>query len=107
MAEDIVRPLCRCHGEPMLKDGHWRGVQKWQCRIIERARQAQLYAEKGEHQRAKMRHHWRNGGREVAQARHRDRKAQGLCVRCKGPILSESLCWDCLTKREEYVAVRI
>ena len=108
MAED-TRPLCKCHGEPMLRDGHHRGKQKWQCGIHERARQARLYArpEFAKHKRDEMLDHWHNrGGRRRALARYRERKLRGVCTKCEAPILSESLCWNCLNDREEYLASR-
>jgi len=32
-------PICDCHGEPMLRDGHTpHGSQKWTCRVRNRQR---------------------------------------------------------------------
>lgn len=109
-AEDVERPLCRCHGVPMLKDGHWRGRQKWQCGVMERARQAVLYAqpEHAERKSVEMRDNWwHHGGKERARARYDKRKDDGLCVKCGQPTLSETQCWDCLNYGEEYRAVHI
>ena len=63
MAEDVVqdRPVCRCHGEPQIKDGHHpTGTQKWQCAVKERARQAELYTdpEYRAKRRQQMRDYW-------------------------------------------------
>ena len=50
MAED--RPLCKCHGEPMLKNGidrrKTRPYQSWRC-ARERREKARLYFERLEH----------------------------------------------------------
>jgi hypothetical protein len=47
MAED--RPLCRCHGEPMLKNGlsTWRKepTQEWRCATERRAKARRTYDE--------------------------------------------------------------
>lgn len=96
MAED-TRPNCKCHDVPMLKDGHMRGRQKWQCGVMERARQAALYRTEGfaDNKRQEM--------RELRNERH----ARGVCVRCQGPLLSDFHCWDCLNQMEETRAFRI
>ena len=108
LMDDLERPLCKCHGEPMVKDGHERGRQKWQCRVVERARQARLYTDpryvtkKCAHQREQWPH---SEARDVKLARYQERKARGLCTKCGAPGLSETLCWDCLNYQEEYSAL--
>lgn len=109
-SQTIERPLCKCHGLPMSKDGFYRGVQKWQCGVFERERQKLLYSdpEYAAKRKVQVREYWRNGGgREKALALYYERKAQGLCTKCGEPGLSESLCWSCLNNREEYVAVSL
>lgn len=102
MAEDVVNhPPCRCHGVPKTKAGR--------CRIKERARQARLYAdpEYAERKRRRAREIHDRGYGEVRRARAEDRKARGLCIVCEQPLLSESLCWDCLNKLEARRAFRL
>jgi hypothetical protein len=51
MAEDVARPLCKCHGEPMVKNGIYRSFhgkpvtpyQDWRCAIERRERAARFY----------------------------------------------------------------
>lgn len=109
MAEDIDRPTCRCHGLPMLRDGHMRGKQKWQCSINERERQAKLYADPryAQKKRAAMRDRWASGGSEEARKVYAERKRRGVCVKCEEPRLTEALCWDCLNLVEARSALRI
>jgi hypothetical protein len=98
--EDVARPICKCHGEPMIKDGFRRGKQAWQCRIKERARQAVLYAdpEWAEEKKAKLRAFWTP---ERHKERYYGRKERGLCTKCGArPLLSEALCWECLNYYE-------
>ena len=90
----------------MLKDGMFRGRQKWQCGVKERARQKVLYADPvfREHKLAQL----RANSTERAQARYYARKEAGVCTRCAdNPILSETLCWDCLNYMEEIRAISI
>lgn len=101
------RPLCRCHGEPMLKDGHMRGRQKWQCGVLERQRQRDLYAKPAHaaRKRAESVENWRNGGAERRRAQYLDRKSRGVCTKCQQPALSDAYCWDHLNYLEEHHAL--
>lgn len=93
MAED-TRPLCKCHGEPMVKNSRRRnGDQKWSCVLKRRSYGRRVY--------------WEQGGKEAKAAQYRDRKSREVCTRCEGPLTSEALCWDCLNELEERSAVRI
>lgn len=91
MAEDM-RPLCRCHGEPMMRSSYQpSGRQKWACRH-NRKRHA-----RSEYVRA---------GKESRRILADSRKAQGLCVRCgREPLLGEALGWDCLNYMEARCAI--
>lgn len=41
----MTRPLCKCHGEPMAKDGHAKdGRQKWACARRRAASAARYFA---------------------------------------------------------------
>ena len=94
----------------MIKDGHEHGRQKWQCRVNERARQAQLYADQnwGAAKRKYERTRWpQSESRIIKMARYYERRDNGLCTRCGEPGLSEVLCWDCLNKAEERRVLRI
>ena len=88
MAED-TRPNCKCHGEPM----HRNGPTDFRCSVKKRARE-----------RAR---HWNEGGRERRIARYDALKAQGLCTRCKQPALTSSVCWDCLNDQEARDAISL
>lgn len=93
----------------MIKDGWARGRQKWQCAIRERARQAALYAgpefQKRKKERARVLYalSWR----EIKRERYEDRKRRGVCTKCEAPLLSDTLCWDCLNDQEARHAVSL
>lgn len=91
-AEDVERPNCECHGEPMVRNGNWRGVQRWTCAGARRQRSRDDY--------------YLRGGRGRAAALYRERQNAGVCVRCARPRLTESLCWDCLDEMESRYACR-
>lgn len=40
--ESMPRPLCKCHSQPMVRNGTsvWSGGIKWQCRVSNRQRVA-------------------------------------------------------------------
>ena len=88
-AEDVERPKCECHGEPMTRNGHNSpaGPQKWCCAIVRRERSRDDY--------------WKRGRKENLAAVYRERVERGVCGRCEGPLLTESVCWDCLNAMEE------
>ena len=92
MAEDtLVRPLCKCHGEPMLRNVYYRDRISWACSVNRREQV--------------RKHHWEGGGRERRIANYQARKAKGLCTRCGAPALTASVCWDCLNYVEERYAI--
>jgi hypothetical protein len=104
-AEDVAtRPICKCHGEPKIKDGFRDGKQAWQCRVIERARQKTLYSDSdwAAKKRAKQKEHWVDHGSAKRKAQYWERKDRGVCTKCGGPLLSSALCWDCLNYHEQY-----
>lgn len=90
MAED--RPLCKCHGEPMHSNGR-AARAGWRCPVKKRARVRE--------------HHYNGGGRERRIAEYQRRKNEGVCTRCQAPLLTSSLCWDCLNDQEARDAIRI
>lgn len=93
MAED-TRPLCKCHGEPMVRNSFQpNGNQKWGC-----GRKRRLYG---------RRRYWERGEKAKRAALYQDRKRRQVCTRCEGPLTTEALCWDCLNELEERHAVRI
>ena len=56
MAEDVLeRPLCKCHGEPMVKNGAATGRQTWRCAEGRRRAWASHYARNGEKERERGR----------------------------------------------------
>lgn len=83
------RPLCPCHGEPMTGNGrnYPGGPQRFTCAIGRRQRSRDDY--------------WIRGRKEKLREKYLDRKARGVCARCEGPLLTESVCWDCLNEMEE------
>lgn len=87
----------------MLKDGWEYGKQKWRCRIEARERQRRSYRdpEFAERKRKRVRARWAAGAGELRKARYWKRKDEGVCTRCGGPLLSEALCWDCLSQADE------
>ena len=100
-AEDVERPTCKCHGEPMtgsVQRGDWRCAIRNRERYRERYRSDLAFAES---ERVRMAAVYRRQGRDKARKRDEDRKARGLCVKCLQPLLSEALCWDCLNRMEE------
>lgn len=55
MAEDMVtRRLCKCHGEPMARNGRDRYGQNWQCRVKNNARFRRYYDRMTAEQRQRM-----------------------------------------------------
>jgi hypothetical protein len=90
----------------MMKDGFRDGRQAWQCRVKERARQAVLYADPdfAEKKRAEQRARW---PAERTRGRYYERKDRGVCVKCQGPLLSETLCWNCLNYFEAQSYLRM
>ncbi len=98
-AEDVERPNCECHGEPMARNGRY-----WRCAVVNRARFRRRYANDpvfAERERARVMAHYRERGRGQRHAIEASRKARGVCVKCEQPLLSEALCWDCLNRMEE------
>ena len=87
------RPLCKCHGETMVKNSRQpNGNQKWGC-----GRRRRQYGKDN---------YWKLDGKEKHRLLAEEHKAEGLCVRCgKEPLLSEALCWDCLNYMEARVAL--
>jgi len=83
----------------MLKDGFFRGKQKWQCGVRERARQAALYADPVF--RARKLKDMKDHSSVKSRERYYARIDAGVCTRCMGPLLSDTLCWDCLNNLEE------
>ena len=87
-AEDVERPKCKCHGEPMVKNSRERnGSQKWACGRNRRRHGRRVY--------------WERGGKQHKRTQYEDRVARGVCARCEGPLTSERLCWNCLSELEE------
>jgi hypothetical protein len=94
MAEDIVRPVCKCHGEPMTRNSyHPDGSQKWCCASKRRQRSRDDY--------------WERGQRERKLTRYQERKREGVCANCAGALLSDALCWKCLNDREARYALSL
>lgn len=88
------RPKCPCHGEPMTKNGHNPGgPQRWVCSHFRRQRSRDDY--------------WKRGQRQILLAQYQARKEEGVCVRCRGPLTTSALCWDCLNEQEERHALRL
>lgn len=93
-AEDVERPTCECHGEPMTRNGHRPdGKQRWLCPDERRRRSHDDY--------------WLKGGKERLAALYRDRAERGVCRRCEGPLLTDALCWNCLNEMEARDAIRL
>lgn len=92
MAEDIARPLCKCHGEPMVRNSYQPdGRQKWGCGIKRRQYGKNNY--------------WDGPGAENRRELAASRKRAGLCVRCGVErLLGEALCWTCMNYMEARVA---
>lgn len=90
MAED-TRPLCKCHGEPMHRNGRSKR-SGFRCAVKKRKRERDR--------------HWNEGGREWRIRRYDELKRQGLCTRCKAPALTSSVCWDCLNEVEARYLLR-
>ena len=92
------RPLCKCHGEPM----HKRDGGYYRCAIKERERKRRYYEANVEKERERN-HGYREANWEKERDRHRRRrqalKDAGRCVNCGEPVLSETLCWECLDKK--------
>jgi len=74
------RPLCRCHGVPMVRNGVRAESQRWRCRVVTERRREQ----------------WR----EARRRRYWAAKDRGVCTRCGAPLLSDAYCWDCLDQME-------
>ncbi len=82
------RPLCKCHGETMMRNSYQRsGRQKWACRRRRLASSRKRY--------------WELGLKERMKEQYEERRAREVCVRCEGPLTSEVLCWNCLSELEE------
>lgn len=92
----------------MIKDGHERGKQKWQCATKESKRQAALYADPvfKARKRATFRSwYYDRGGKELAMRQYAERKELGICTKCGRQLaISNSLCWDCLNYHESRYA---
>lgn len=88
------RPLCKCHGEPMVRMGrqmYGDRKLKWAC---------------GQNRRSHAHAEYLRFGRKRRQMMAADRKSEGLCVRCgREPLLGDALCWTCLSYMEEHRAV--
>jgi hypothetical protein len=94
MAEDIVRPVCECHGETMTRNSRRPdGSPRWVCAIERRLRSREDY--------------WKRGQRERKLTRYQERKQQGVCAMCGGPLLTDALCWGCLNDREARYALSL
>lgn len=87
------RPICQCHGEPMARNGHDRGRQRWMCAEARRSRSREDYYERGHRERKRCLYY--------------ERKAEGLCTSCGAPSLTTALCWSCLSRLEEHYALRL
>ncbi len=92
--DDIERPLCKCHGLPMTRNSYQRnGNIKWACKIVRRTYSKRFYEE--------------GGGRERMRTEYEQRVHDEVCVRCKGPLTSDRLCWKCLNYLEQNARYRI
>ncbi len=90
----MERPLCKCHGEPMLHNSRQKnGNPKWACGRNRR--------------RLGKTDYWERGGKERRRQLYEDRQAREVCVRCEGPLTTETLCWACLSYMEDKRAVCI
>lgn len=71
----MTRPVCECHGEPMLKNGSGTGRQAWTCAVRNRERCAADHARNGETRRERRRQRYFETGwrakrlRDLAHAR--------------------------------------
>jgi hypothetical protein len=57
--------------------------------------------------RSKHRPDVRERERKRMDRKRAERRERGVCVYCGAPRLSETMCWDCLNKREEARGISI
>ena len=58
-AEDsLLRPLCKCHAEPMLRNGTGKGKQKWVCVVTKKQRWQAYYDSHAEQECARAKRNY-------------------------------------------------
>lgn len=94
MRADDARPLCRCHGVPMCRNGsHNNGTQNWWCALKTRERNAATYKQNREQTLARLRERYdtdpvyRIGKRLADDARQRQRRLANREERLMGGAL--------------------